>query len=463
MKTAIIPVALLILYLGLAAGCGKKQPSIWESIKNPEVVAHLKSFVAEEEARAKAVTNADAPDFTSFFAAAGRGDWQAVSNIFQDFRNYTGQYKHINKTNDHLPWPKWQAVLETWGALHAFGEGGEKYSVLFANDIIESIPAGGIYFGGTDPGWFLVAAMQKNQAAGDPFFAVPQHGLENAAQLDHLGSIYGGKIYTPTADDLQRCSQDYTNDVVRRLQNHQLKPGEDVTDVNGRVQISGYMAVIGIRERMTQVIFNENSNRQFYVEESFPLEWMYPYLEPHGIIFKLDRQPLPELSDEILQRDRDYWTKLTVPMIGDWLKPDTSVQEVTAFAEKVFANHDFSGFTGDPQFVRNDYSCKMFSKERSSIAGLYAWRARQTKDAAERKRMNAAADFAFRQAWVLCPYSMETVVRYINVLTSENKFSDAQRVAVTVAKMPEMKGQDGGQIRALLDQIKNLQLQANGK
>ena len=310
----------------------------------------MKSFVAEKEAQAKAVTNPDAPDFTSFFAAAGRGDWQAVSNIFQDFRNYTGQYKHINKTDDHLPWPKRQAVLETWGTLDAFGEGDEKYSVLFAKDIIGSIPAGGIYFGGTDPGWFLVTAMQNNQAAGGPFFAVPQHGLENAAQLDYLRSRFGGNIYTPTVGDLQRCSLDFTNDAARRLQNHQLKPGEYVTNVNGQVQISGYWAVLEIRARMTKIIFDQNSNHEFYVEESFPIEWMYPHLEPHGLIMKINRQPLTTLSDEIVQRDRDYWAKLTAPMIGDWLKPGTSIQEVAAFAEKVFVQARFQRFHRRPAF-----------------------------------------------------------------------------------------------------------------
>ena len=69
------------------------------------------------------------------------------------------------------------------------------------------------------------------------------------------------------------------------------------------------MNVIGIRELLTKTIFDKNPDREFYVEESFPLDWMYPYLEPHGLIMKINRQPLPEMSDEIVQRDRDYWTK----------------------------------------------------------------------------------------------------------------------------------------------------------
>jgi len=144
-------------------------------------------------------------------------------------------------------------------------------------------------------------------------------------------------------------------------------------------------------------------------------------------------------------------------MIGGWLKPGTTVEEIAAFAEKVFGRHDFSGFTGDRRFAENSYSHKMFSKERSSIAGLYAWRAQHTKDAGEKKRMNDAADFAFRQAFALCPYSPETVIRYANLLFSEQRFSDALVVAQTAAKMPEMQGQDGVPVCRLVEQLKKYQ------
>ena len=42
--------------------------------------------------------------------------------------------------------------------------------------------------------------------------------------------------------------------------------------------------------------------------------------------------------------------------------------------EKVYLRHDFSGFKGDRKFIRDDQAQKAFSKLRSSIAGVYAWR-----------------------------------------------------------------------------------------
>jgi hypothetical protein len=465
MKTAIIPTASFVLCLALAAGCAKKQSTGWESIKNPEAVAQLKSFVAEKEAQANAATNEAAPGFAPFFAAAERGDWLAVSNAFRDMRQHAGQYEHPGQTDERLRGPKWQAIIEIWGGLDAFGEGDAKYSALYANDITESIQPGSIYFGGTDPGRFLITAMQKSQVNGEPFFTVTQNALADGTYLDYLRSMYGGKIYTPTSEDSQKCFQDYTEDVQKRMQNHQLKPGEDVqTDKNtGGVQVSGQVAVMEINGLLAKVIFDKNTNQEFYVEESFSLDWMYPHLEPHGLIFKINRQPLTALSDEIVQNDHDYWTKTVTPMIDGWLNTGTTVKEVAAFAEKVFGRHDFSGFSGDPRFIQNAYSHKMFSKERSSIAGLYAWRALHTTDKSERKRMNDEADFAFRQAWALCPYSPEAVVRYVNLLMSESRFSDALVVAETAAKMPEMKGREGEPIRGLVDQLKSIQQQMKGR
>jgi Tfp pilus assembly protein PilF len=67
--------------------------------------------------------------------------------------------------------------------------------------------------------------------------------------------------------------------------------------------------------------------------------------------------------------------------------------------------------------------------------------------------MNDAADFAFRQAWALCPYSLETVFRYGSFLTSQNRRADALLVAETAAKMTEMKGNE--QLRGFVTELGN--------
>jgi hypothetical protein len=458
MKTIIISIAALMLCLALTGRCAQKRSTSWEAIKNPEVVTQLKSFVAEKEAQARASTN-DVSVFQAFFAAADRGDWLAVSNAFTEFRKHAGQYEHSGKTDERLRGTAWQAVLETWGAFGLFFVGDEKYSAAFANDIIQSIPPGSIYFGGTDPGRFLITAIQKSQVNGDPFFTMTQNALADSTYLDYVRGMYGNKLYIPTAEDFQKCFQDYTVDAERRLKENKLMPGEDIgKDANGKVIVRGQIAVMLINGLLAKVVFDKNPDREFYIEESFPLDWMYPYLEPHGLIFKINRQPLSGLSDEMVSQDHEYWTKFVTPMIGGWLNDDTPVERVAAFAKKTFGKQDFSGFTGDPRFIQNAYSHEMFSKLRSSQAGLYAWRAQHAAGDTEKQRMNNAADFAFRQAWALCPYSTEAVFRYVNLLIEQKRFADALIVAETAAQMPSMKGKDGEQFRNLVGLLQKKQV-----
>ena len=431
----------------LVAGCSKKQAHVFSSLKDSATAAQLKQFVAEKRSQANAATDKPTPEFEAFIAAAEKGDWLTVSNRLGHLLRAQG--------GERLTGPRSAVVREIWGALDAFGEGNEKYSALFGNDIINSIPPGSIYFGGTDPGRFLITAMQKSQVNGDPFFTLTQNALADNSYLDYLTSMYDGKIYTPTREDSARCFQEYIEDAQQRMQRHQLKPGENVSmGANGHPQVRGQVAVMEVNGLICKVIFDKNPDRDFYIEESFPLDWMYPYLEPHGIIFKLNHQPLNALSDEVVQTDHDAWTKYTTGMIGNWLHDDTPVNKVAEFGEKAFLNHKYGSYGADPRFIGNPYAHKMFSKERSSIAGLYAWRAQHATDAEERQRMNDAADFAFRQAFALCPYSPEAVYGYVAFLVDQKRVSDALLIAETAAKF---KADTTGQLRIVVNQLKRSQ------
>jgi hypothetical protein len=444
----------LVAVLGAAllmAGCGKKQAkssSSW-SLDKSGASAQLKQFLAAQETQARALAKQDGnklpSDFDAFYKAAETGDWQDATNLFE-------QMSKSVRNDSSLRGSWWSATMDAYGVFEMFPP-GDKYATAFGNDIIQSIPDGSIYFGGTDSGRFVVTALTESHADGKPFFVLSQNPMADGTYLKYLRSMYAGKIYTPTDEDSQKCFQDYTEDVTRRRQNNQLKPGEDVrTDSNGKVQISGHIAVMEINALLVKTIFDKNPDREFYIEESFPLDWMYPNLEPHGLIMKINRQPLPTLSDEIVKQDRDYWTKHLTPMIGGWLNKDTTVEEVAAFVEKTYVKNDLSGFTGDSQFVQNSDAQKMFSKLRSSIAGVYVWRMKHATDASEKQRMADAADFAFRQAFALCPYSPEVVFRYIDFLMGQNRGADALLVVETAVKMPLMQG-EGGQMRVLAKQL----------
>ncbi len=501
------------------------------------------------------------PEFQRFFDAAIAGDLQTVTNMWASFHARHHQYERVKGIpfDPRLTTSFWGPVLEICLAYEHFANCNPKYTWIAVHDMINSIPRGSIYFGGTDPGRGLPTAFSKSHADADPFYTLTQNALADGTYLDYLRNTYGARrhwlvplseagradsalqtliheyqdscesfakllstypaddprckaaedtnedlrkkvgkqldevlanlqartdagkkaallaepppvIYTPTDEDSQKAFADYTADAGRRLEHdqkfpnepRQIRPGEEITrDTNGAVQIRGQVAVMSINALLAKIVFDKNPDREFYVEESFPLDWMYPHLEPHGLIMKLDREPVARLSEDLVQKDHEYWQRLVDGMIGAWLTEDTPVQTVTAFAEKTYLRKDLSGFTGDPGYVRGDWAPKMFSKWRSTIAGLYAWRlglAAGTptppeylpKTPAERDRMTKAADFAFRQAFALCPNSPEAVYRYVNFLVGQKRTSDALLIAESASHLDP----NNGQLKALTQQLK---------
>ena len=259
-----------------------------------------------------------------------------------------------------------------------------------------------------------------------------------------LGGVYPDReIYIATPEDSGRCFNEYMADAQRRLQLNQLKPGEDVRydRENGKVSVSGQVAVMAINGLLTKVMFDHNPKNEFYVEESFPLDWMYPHLTPFGIIMKINRQPLPSLSEDVVRRDHEFWTQYSERLIGNWITYDTPVKEIAAWVEKVYLHRDFSGFKGDRRFIRDDQAQKSFSKLRSSIGGVYNWRIANSKPGSpEQQRMIKEADFSFRQAFAFCPYSPEAVFRYANLLVTQQRFDEAFTIAATCQKLDPYNG-----------------------
>jgi thioredoxin-like negative regulator of GroEL len=280
-----------------------------------------------------------------------------------------------------------------------------------------------------------------------------------------LGGVYPDReIYSATPDDSQRCFQEYMADAQKRMQANRLKPGEDVKIIDNRVQVSGQVAVMNINGLLTKVIFDHNPKNEFFVEESFPLDWMYPHLTPFGVIMKINRQPLPSLTEDIFARDHQFWKQFSKRLTGDIIDYETPLKTITDFIEKTYLRHDFNGFTGDRKFVHDDDAQKSFSKLRSSIGGIYAWRLNpdtppeyRPKNAKEYQQVLQEADFAFRQAFAFCPYSPEAVFRYAQLLLGQRRFDDALLVANTCLKLDPYNGQ----VRGLVDNI-NSYKKSNG-
>jgi RNA polymerase sigma factor (sigma-70 family) len=415
-KTAVVVAAGVILTAGTTAVVVKAVHSAQEKAYDGSRAADLfKTFVAEKRAQVAATAAVEGKqmpaEYNAFFAAAEKGNLPAMLRIFNGLESRAP----LSETS-------FEAAKETYYSFEMFSMWDEKYALAYARGIIESIPPGSIYFTGVPMGAYLIPALQKSEGSADPCFTLDQGTLVDESYRTYLRNMYDGKMYIPTEEDVQKCFQDYAPDALQRHRQHKLQR-EDFQRIDRLI---------------ARVIFEKNPDHEFYFEEAWPVEWMYPHLEPHGLILKLNRQPVSELSDDMVAQDHDFWVKQLQPMIGDWLTYGTPVEELATWTERVRLKHDFNGFTGDRRFVEGiSGERQIFSKLRNAIGGVYAWRADHATNPAEKERMIREADFAFRQALALWPCSSEScspVFRYMALLKKENRQSDAGLVQAMAQK-----------------------------
>jgi tetratricopeptide (TPR) repeat protein len=227
--------------------------------------------------------------------------------------------------------------------------------------------------------------------------------------LDRRDAYPKQPIWIPSERDAQLAFRRY----VEELKTRPPMPGEEVRIEGSRVIVQGVVGVMKINSYLTKDIFDRNKDKHsFYVEESYVIDWMYPYLEPYGIILKINNEPLPALTPEMVARDRAYW--------------DALVEDLD----------------GDPRFRRDDVAQKTFSKLRSAIGGLYAYRG-----------MTDEAKYAFEQSIRLCPESPEGNFRLTQLYLNLGQYDDAIRVMQNYQR----RDPQNNRIRDAINQIKGVQ------
>jgi tetratricopeptide (TPR) repeat protein len=241
-----------------------------------------------------------------------------------------------------------------------------------------------IFYGGTDPGRFVPTYMIYCAKVRPDVYLITQNALADNTYMNVMRDLYGDTIWIPSQQDSNYAFQKYVEDV----QAGRIPPGAAVTFQDGRVSVQGVQGVMMINGILAKMIFEANKHKHdFYVEESYVIPWMYPYLEPHGLIMKINAQPLPDLSQDVIQKDRAFW---------DW-------------EEKRLMNNT--------KFLRDVVARKTYSKLRSAIAGLYAYRHKFEE-----------AEYAFKQAVRMYPLSPEANFRLADVYMQERRFTDARKL-----------------------------------
>jgi hypothetical protein len=322
----------------------------------------------------------------------------------------------------------WQPLAESFWAYRVRRICRAPFLDMVVSDILREIPSGSIYFGGTDAGRFAVTAVLESHTDGRPFFVLTQNQLADGGYREYASLMYSNKISILTADEGQQVFQNYLAQAQRRLTEGKLKPGENVQIVGGSVQVSGSRAVWEINALMVQTIFTQNRGREFYIEQSLPLEWTYPHLVPRGPIFQISREPLQLLPETALEANRRFWAAYCGRLIGDWITDTTSVDEVCEFAERVYARRDLNAFRGDAEYIHDSAMQEWMAKLRQASAHLYWWRCSEAKQTEEKQRMLKESLFAFKQAVALGPGNSEVISYFATLLAGMDRFAEAERV-----------------------------------
>ncbi len=237
-----------------------------------------------------------------------------------------------------------------------------------------------IFFGGTDPGRFVPTYMIYAADYRPDVYLITQNALADDTYMSVQRDLYGDEIWIPSKEDCAEAFNVYVDEVRRGVR----QANGDLRIENGRVQVTGALGVMEINGILTKMMFDHDRLRHaFYIEESYVIPWMYPYLSPHGLIMRINGDMTP-YDERTAAKDRDFW---------DW------------YTRRLLK---------DPMYRRDFAGQKSFSKLRAAIAGLYC---RQVR------RIDAAQ--AYREAILLYPASPEAVFRYIQEILMPNRKWDA--------------------------------------
>lgn len=271
---------------------------------------------------------------------------------------------------------------------------GRWFGWEFGHDMLKDLPRGSVVFGGTDPGRFVPTYMilgespqpatVKRDGAFDrrDLYIITQNGVGEPLYRKYLADHYGpdrpkpanaferwlgrGSIYPEKALVFP------TEEEIRKAVTAEMKEAVDRGEADPSIPHSV----------VTRLIWEKNrDSHEFFVEESFPLEWSYDHAEPHGLVYKIHRDPLKEIPAESVRADFEFWD---------------------AYSQKLLSN---------PEYAKDYDAQRSFSKLRATAGNLYRHR-----------RMDAEAERAYRQALALWQGNGESLNALSQMLWAREDF-----------------------------------------
>jgi tetratricopeptide (TPR) repeat protein len=310
------------------------------------------------------------------------------------------------------------SLLPLWSNVDSCNQAEHWFGYDFGADMMRDMDKNAVYFGGSDAGRFVptymafVESQQDDRWKREPGFdrrdvtVITQNALCDTYYTQYIRNQYDDRFrpkpdqYSPfekwlgrdraypqeqvtcmSDDELLAAWEAYDNspEVLARVKaggiGQRLRPGTtDVFDINGIV---------------AQKMFEKNKkDHTFYIEQSVPITWMYPYLRPWGLILKLNPTPMDAIPPEDIAKDRKFWTD---------------------YANKLLSN---------PRFRIDDMAVLNFGKLAFWHSDLYRYRGLLDDE-----------EYWLKISLALCPQLPDAVNVMTHLLVQERRYDEALTVA----------------------------------
>lgn len=377
-----------------------------QAAKTPEqiVAAKLARFARSRRQLAYALArryHIEVPDDVKrFFAAVESGNWDQIQACFKAINGGDSSASHgagrppgVNEL--------WSAIIDAYGAAEQVHLWPAQALLDYGNGILGSLRPGMVYVGGTDNGRWIPELL-NDTSEGEQHIIVTQNGLADGKYLDYLDELYGGRLSTLNQDDAQRAFQAYIADAQARLQHDQqfpdqpkqVLPGENISSSEGRIQVSGQVAVMQINERLLQTLMQKNPDLSFAIQESFPLKGTYADAVPLGPLMELGVADAPAVfTSEAASQTVNYW--------------QTTAQDILA----------------NPEAVGSESALKSYSHDITSAANLLA-----------AHDYTAQAEQTYSLATQLWPGNLEAVGGLAGILSRTGRTEEGRQLLDNFAR-----------------------------
>lgn len=275
-------------------------------------------------------------DMERFFDALDAGNWEETQRLFKSLRD--GDYSSAPR--DETLRQFWRPIQEAYGAAEQTRLWPAQPLLDYGNGILTALQPNMVYVGGTDAGLFI-PNMLNATSDGEQHIVLTQNALADSSYLDYLRVVNDGLLNIPTQADQEAAFNQYTADAKARLEDDQqfpneppqMQPGENVTEVDGKVTVSGQVAVMAINNLLMQDLLQQNPGASFGLQQSFPLPSTYPGAAPLGPIFALNAAAdgAPAITSDTADQVVNYWMEQAQNLHGN-LDAEMSGETLLAFA-----------------------------------------------------------------------------------------------------------------------------------